>query len=135
MTFSVKAHLMSPSVTISSCQMTASPLLTNGDAVVIVDSNQVAQLQVTSQTGSLAGNALHGATVTEEAVGVVVDEVIARLVEDGSGVSLGNSKAHRIGEALTQGTGGDLDARSVMSFGMTRGFAAHLLENSQSGCH
>lgn len=86
---------------------------------------------MTSQTGSLAGNALHGTTITKEAVGVVVDEVIARLVEDSAGVGLGNGKTNGVGETLTQGTGGDLNTRSVVGFGVTRGDATHLLQYSQ----
>lgn len=46
---------------------------TNGDVVIIVDHNQVAQLKVTSCTSSFTGNAFHSAAITEKAVSVVID--------------------------------------------------------------
>ena len=86
---------------------------------------------MTSQTGSLASNTLHSTTVTEEDVGVVVDEVVARLVEGSSSLGLSNGKTNGVGETLTQGTSGYLNTRSVVRFGVTRGDAAHALKYSQ----
>lgn len=102
-------------------------MLTDGDMVVIVDGNEVTKLQVTSQRGSLTGNTLHGTAITEEGVCVVVDEVIAGLVVDSGGVSLGNSQTNGVGETLTQRTGGDLNTRGVVSLGVTGGDAVELL--------
>jgi len=93
--------------------------------VVVVDGNQVAELQVTSGGGSLRGNTLHGATVTEEAVGVVVDEVEAGLVEGTSGLGLGHGKTNSVGETLTKRTSGDLDTGGVVSLGVTGGDAVN----------
>lgn len=81
--------------------------------------------------GGFAGDTLHGTAITKEAVGVVIDEVVARLVEDGSGVSLGNSKTNGVGKALAQGTGGDLNTRGIVGLGMARGNAVELLEDDQ----
>lgn len=102
-------------------------LLTNGNMVVIIYVDQVTELQVTSKTGSFAGNTLHGTTITEEAVCVVVEEFITRLVEDGGAVSLGNSETDGIGETLTQRTSGDLNTGSVMRLGVTWRNAVELL--------
>lgn len=80
-----------------------------------------------SHASSLAGNTLHGAAITEEGVGVVVEELVAGLVEDTTGVGLGNGQTNGVGETLTKGTGGDLNARGVVSFGVTGGDAVELL--------
>lgn len=64
--------------------------LTNGNVVVIVNHDKVAELQVTRSAGSLAGNTFHGTSITEETVCVVVDDIVARLVEDSGSVSLSN---------------------------------------------
>lgn len=101
--------------------------LTNGDVVVVVDGNQVAQLQVTGHRSSLAGNTLHSTAITEEGVGVVVDELVARLVEDSSGVGLSNSQTDGVGETLAQRTSGDLNTGGVVSFGVTGGNTSNLL--------
>jgi len=99
--------------------------------VVIIDHDQVTKLQVASSAGCLAGNTLHGASITKKAVGVVVDKLIARLVKDASSVLLGNGQTHGIGETLTKRTSGDLDTRCVVSFWVTRGDAVYSLEDYQ----
>jgi hypothetical protein len=98
--------------------------------VVVVNGNQIAQLQVACGARSFAGNALHGATITEEDVGVVVEEVEAGLVEHGSRVGLGDGQTDGIGEPLAQRTGGDLNARGIVRFGVARGDAVHLLRGA-----
>lgn len=101
--------------------------LTNGNVVVIVDSNEIAQLQVTSHGGGLTGNALHGAAITEESVSVVVEELIAGLVEDASGVRLGNGQTDGVGETLTERSSGDLNTGGIVGLGVTGGDAVELL--------
>jgi hypothetical protein len=95
--------------------------------VVVIDGNEVAQLQVASHGGGLGGDTLHGATITEESVGVVVDKVKAGLVEDTSSVSLGNGQTDGVGETLAKRTSGDLDTGGVVSLGVTGGDAVELL--------
>lgn len=75
-------------------------LLTDGDVVVIVNGDQVAQLKMAGSRSSFAGDTLHGATVTEDHVGVVVNKVISGLVEDCGRVFLGNSQTNCVGETL-----------------------------------
>lgn len=81
--------------------------------VVVVDTNQVPKLQMTSGGCSLRGNTLHETAIAKEHESVVVNQVIARLVEDSGGVGLGNSKTNGVGETLTKGTSGDFNARSI----------------------
>ncbi|KAH3661259.1 hypothetical protein OGAPHI_006666 [Ogataea philodendri] len=63
----------------------------DGNLVVIVESNQVTQLQVTSKRHSLRGNTLHHTSVTKETVGETVGQSVAWLVVGSSKVSLSNS--------------------------------------------
>jgi hypothetical protein len=100
---------------------------TNGDVVVIVDGNEVSELQVTGSGGSLASNTLHGAAITEEHVDVVVDQLVAGLVEDGSSVLLSNGETDGIGETLTKRASSDLDTGGVVRLGVTGGDAVDLL--------
>jgi hypothetical protein len=95
--------------------------------VVIVDGNEVSELQVTGSGGGLAGNTLHSATITEEHVHVVVDQLVAGLVEDGGGVLLGDSETDGIGETLTERASGDLDTGGVVGLGVTGSDAVDLL--------
>lgn len=101
--------------------------LTNGDVVVIVDGNQVAKLKVTGHGGSLAGNTLHSATITEEHVGVVVEKLEAGLVVDTTGVGLSHGETNSVGKTLTERTSGDLNTGGVVSLGVTGGDAVELL--------
>jgi hypothetical protein len=93
--------------------------------VVVVDGNQVAELQVTSSGGGLGGNTFHSATVTEEGVGVVVDQVKAGLVEGTRSLGLSHGKTDSVGETLTKRASGDLDSRRVVSLGVTGGDAVN----------
>jgi hypothetical protein len=104
--------------------------LTDGDMVVIVDGDKVAKLQVTGHGGSLAGNTLHSTAITEEGVCVVVDELVAGLVEDTGGVSLGNSQTDGVRETLAEGTRGDLNTGGVVSLGVTGGDTVNLLRGN-----
>lgn len=59
--------------------------------IVIIDHDQVSELQMTRSRSSLTCDALHGAAIAEEAVGVIVDDIEARLVVGSRGMSLGDS--------------------------------------------
>lgn len=82
---------------------------------------------MTSHGGGLTGDTLHSAAIAEEGVGVVVEELVAGLVEDTSGVSLGNGQTDGVGETLAERTSGDLDTGGVVSLGVTGGGAVELL--------
>lgn len=99
----------------------------NGDVVVVVDGNQVAELQVTGQRRGLARDTLHQAAITQEAVGVVVDQLEAVTVEGGGGVSLGNGQTDSVADTLAKRAGGDLNAGGVMGLGVAGGDAVDSL--------
>jgi hypothetical protein len=95
--------------------------------VIVVDSDQVAELQMSSSRSGFTCNAFHSTAIAEESVGVVVDEFIARLVEDSGSVRLGNGQTNCVAESLTKGASCNLDTGSVMSFRVARGYAVDLL--------
>jgi hypothetical protein len=84
-------------------------------------------LQVTGGTGGFTGNTLHSAPITKEAIGVVADEIIARLIEDGSSVRLSNGKTNCICETLSKRASCDFNTFGIMTFRMTRCDATDLL--------
>lgn len=98
--------------------------------VVIVQADEVTELQVTSKTGGFTGNTFLGTAITEDAVCVVVDQVVPWLVEYGTGVSLRDSKTNSVGDTLAQRAGGDLDTGGVVGLRVTRGDTAKLLINT-----
>lgn len=102
-------------------------LLTNGNVVVIVDGNQVTELQMTSSGSSLRSNTLHGASITEECICVVVDNIEARLVESTSSLSLSNGETNSVGETLSKRTSCDFDTGGVVGFGVTGADGVDLL--------
>lgn len=56
---------------------------------------------MTSSASGLASNTLHGAAVAEEAVCVVVDEIVTRFVEDTGSMRLRYRQSNGIRETLT----------------------------------
>lgn len=80
------------------------------------------------QRSSLASNAFHRATITEEAVRMVVDQVIPLPIEDSSCMCLSHSKTDSIAEALTEWPGCHLNSWRIMRFGMPRCYAVYLTE-------
>jgi hypothetical protein len=59
---------------------------------------------------------------------VVVEDLVAVLVEGGAEVSLSDGKTDGVGETLTEGTGGDLDTLSNAELGVTGGDGVELTE-------
>ena len=64
--------------------------LTNGNVVVIIEHDEVAKLQVTSQAGSFLGDTLLGTAIPKNSICVVVGKLVAGLVESCGSVSLSN---------------------------------------------
>ena len=96
--------------------------------VIVIYADQVSQLLMTSQAGSLTCHAFLCTSVAKEAVRIIVDEVVTGLVEYSSGMSLSNSESDSVSETLTQRTGRDLDARGIVGFRMARSDTVDLLE-------
>ena len=84
----------------------------DGDVVVVVDADQLAEAEVAGERGRLVADALHEAAVAGDDEGVVVDQVVAEL---GAQAALGDRHADRVGETLAERAGGDLDARGVVA--------------------
>jgi hypothetical protein len=100
--------------------------------IVVVDGNQVAELKVTGHGGGLGGDTLHGAAITKEGVSVVVEQLKAGLVEDTTGVGLGDGETNSVGETLAERTSGDLNTGGVVGLGVTGGDTAELLVGIKS---
>lgn len=101
---------------------------TDGDMVVIIDANEIAELQMTSQGSCLACNTFHSTSITKETVCVIVHHLEALLVEHTTSMRLTHSQTNSIAKTLTKRPGGHFDTRGVMGFGMTRCYAVHLSE-------
>ena len=74
------------------------------------------------------GDTFHQAAVAHEGVGVVVNDVVTRLVELLGHGLLGDRHADGIGDALTQRTGRGFNARRVTVLRVTRGARVQLAE-------
>ena len=98
----------------------------NGDVVVVVEGNQLAQFQVAGQGGRFGGHAFLVAPIAHHHIGVVVNEGGVGLVEFGRQVGFGDSQANGVRDAGTQGPGGDFNTRGLEGFGVARGFGAPL---------
>ena len=96
--------------------------------VVVVDTNQIAELQVSCQRRRLAGNTFHGTSISKEAEGVVVDQLESWLVEHASGVCLSDSKTDSIGEALSERSSRHLDTGRIVRLRVARRYAVDLAE-------
>ena len=99
----------------------------DGDLVVVVDDDQVAELLVARERGSLAGDALLDVAVA----GDHVDEVIERAgaccgirVEQAALETCCVGETHGGGQPLAQRTGGHLDAGGVAVLRVARGGGA-----------
>jgi hypothetical protein len=99
--------------------------------VVIIDSNQVAQLKMTCHTSSLTSNTLHSTSISKEGVYMMVDQLKPGLIENSSGMLLGDGKTNSIAETLTKRSSCDFDSRGIVSFGMTGCNAVNLLKLHQ----
>ena len=82
---------------------------------------------MTSERSSLAGNTFLSTAVTEEDVGVVVRQVVARLVELCRSVSLSNGKTNGVAKSLAQRTRGDFNAGRIVGLGVAWGDAVYSL--------
>src|SRR3546814_3021731 len=80
------------------------------DVVVVVDADEATEPQVASEGRRFVGHALREVAVADDAVGAVVDHV---GTEASAQLPLRQRQADRVGDALAERTGGDLDAGSV----------------------
>jgi len=92
----------------------------DGDAVVIVENNELAEAQRPRQRARLVGNPLHEAAVAGEDVGPVVDDGVVFGVEVRRQDLLGQRHADAVGQALTQRARGRLHAGGFVDLGVAR---------------
>ncbi|MOA15582.1 hypothetical protein D3C78_1357470 [compost metagenome] len=100
----------------------------DGDAVVVVEGDQLVQALGAGQGADFMGNTFHHAAIAEEHVGVVVDDVVAVAVELRRQHLLRQRHADGVGETLAERAGGGLDAGGVAVLRVTRGARVHLAE-------
>ena len=78
---------------------------------MVIETDQFAQAQSTGQGTGFVGDALHQTAVAHEHVGIVIDDIVAGLIELRRQGALGDGETDRVGQALTQRAGGGLHAR------------------------
>ena len=84
--------------------------------VVIVDANEIAKLKVASLRSSLRCNTFHSTSITKEHICIIIDQFIARLIEDSTRVSLSNGKTNSIAETLTKGASCNFHSWCIMLY-------------------
>ena len=100
----------------------------DGDAVVVVEVDELAQAQGARQRRRLGGDPLLQVSVGDEGVGEVVDELVVRPVVVGGEPPLGHGQANPIGEPLAQGPRGRLHAGGEVVLRVAGGLAPPLAE-------
>ena len=97
--------------------------------VVVVESDQILQAQVTGHRGSLRSHTLLHTSITKEDVCAVVEQLKAIPVECRCGIRLSHSETDSIRESLSKGTGGHLNTVRVVGFRMARRKRVKLTES------
>ena len=98
------------------------------DAVVVVETDELAEPERAGQRAGFVRHAFHQAAVAEEHVGVVVDDFVPGSVERGGEQLLRQRHADGIGEALAEGAGRRLDAEVAVDLRVARRVRAELPE-------
>lgn len=100
---------------------------TNGNVIVIIDHDKIAQLQVSSGTSSFTGNTLHSTAIPEEGKSMIVDYFEPWLVEFRCCVSLCDCQDDSVCKTLTKGASGNLNTGGVLCLRMTGGDTVNTL--------
>ena len=100
----------------------------DGDAVVVVERDDLRELPGAGQRTRFVGNAFHHAAVAHEDVAVVIDDRETLAIELGGQQPFGQSEPHGVADALSERTGGRFDARRMAVFRMSRRLAVQLAE-------
>ena len=103
-------------------------LAVDGNAVVVVQGDELVELPGACQRTRFVADAFHQATVAQEHIGVVVHHGVAFAVELTGQQLFCQRHAHRIGNALAQWAGGGFHAGRDTHFGVACGFAVQLTE-------
>ena len=100
----------------------------DGDVVVVIEDNQLAEAPVTGEGRAFAGHALHVAAVAHDAVRVVIDDFAIRLVESTGEVLLDHRETDGVANTHTERARGDFDAVGDEVLRVTRGLGVPLTE-------
>ena len=98
------------------------------DRVVVVETDQLAELQVPGKGSDLCRHAFHQITVADDGPGMVIDDVVTLAVVLRREVRLGDGHADGSGETLTERAGGHFHAGCAAALRMPRRLAAPLAE-------
>ena len=103
----------------------------DGDLVGVVEDDQLAEAEVARERARLGGDSLHQIAVGRDHERAVIEEVEAGAIEVRGQHALGDRHPDRVGEALTERSGGGLDARREPVLGMAGRARAELAEAAQ----
>ncbi len=84
-----------------------------GDAVVVIEADQLAEPQMAGERGRLRRHTLHQVAVAGDDIGEMVDDIEAGAVVAGRQMGLGDRHPDAVGETLAEGAGGHLDPRRL----------------------
>src|SRR5689334_1239006 len=85
----------------------------NRYVVVVVEADQLPEPKVAGERGGFVRDPLHHVAVAADEVRVVIDDVVARSVEDRRQVRLGERHPHCVRYALAQWPGGRFNSWCV----------------------
>mmetsp|Transcript_21270 Transcript_21270/g.50571 ORF Transcript_21270/g.50571 Transcript_21270/m.50571 type:complete len:670 (+) Transcript_21270:384-2393(+) len=100
----------------------------DGDVVIVVQDDQLAEAEVTRQARGFAGDTLLQASVTADDVGEVVEDLVLGRVVGGGQVRFGHGHSDGVGNSLSQRTGRDFHTLRDEVLGMPRGRRPELPE-------
>jgi hypothetical protein len=85
-------------------------------------------ISLPGERAGLGSDTLLETSISEETVGVVVEDLETVLVVNGTHVGLGDSETDSVSDTLTEGTGSDLNTVSDTNLGVTGGDGVDLSE-------
>ena len=103
----------------------------DGDAVVVIEADQLAQAQGAGQGGHFVGDALHQAAVAHHHPGAVIDHFVAGPVELRRQPRLRQRHAHGIGKTLPKRPGGGFHAGALAVLRMPGGLGVQLAKGPE----
>ncbi len=98
------------------------------DAVVIVKADQLAQSQGARQRANFMGNPFHQTAVAHKHPGVVVNDLVIRLVKLRRKSAFSNRQPDSVRQTLAERARGGLHARRIANLRVTRRFRMQLTE-------
>ena len=100
----------------------------NGNGIIIIKADQFSKSKMSCKGNRFKGNPFHQIPVTAHHIGMMTDDFFFFHIESGCQMTFGNGHAHRIGNSLTQWSGGGFNTRGISAFRMSRGSGTPLPE-------